>query len=29
MSKAERDRQVAKVVELRNQENKLGNLAKR
>jgi hypothetical protein len=29
MSKAEKDRQVAKVVELRKQENELGDLAKR
>jgi hypothetical protein len=29
MSKAEKGRQVAKVVELRKQENKLDNLAKR
>jgi hypothetical protein len=29
MSKAERGKQVAKVVELRKQENKLGDLAKR
>jgi hypothetical protein len=29
MSKAEKGRQVAKVVELRKWENKLGDLAKR
>jgi hypothetical protein len=29
MSKAKKGRQVAKVVELRKQENKLDNLAKR
>jgi hypothetical protein len=29
MSKAKKGRQVAKVVELRKQENKLGDLAKR
>jgi hypothetical protein len=29
MSKTEKGRQVVKVVELRKQENKLGDLAKR